>query len=207
MESYASPSSSQFLRVLLSGFLSRLLLWWVEGGVKGCHRSFLSPSVSAVCSHQCHGKSSFLALYNQWEHGSQTYTWFLETTQTTDIHIVSLWCQHVPQTSASSLGTAYTTDINTALGLCAGCGHHHSPRPTTSTWPQGLTHAKGINRNPSCSKLMDPDMVLSVYMTMDINMASGGCTGHSHQQGPRWQHDRRQHGFRRQHRPRTSVWS
>lgn len=38
-----------------------------------------------------------------------------------------------------------------------------------------------FNTDPSCSKASDPDVALSSSKDLDITMASGGNSGHSHQ--------------------------
>lgn len=84
--------------------------------------------------YQDHCKSSLLALYNQWEHGSWASTWFLVTM--TIIEGMTLGCSRPmdqtcpqrelgPQISTWLQAVAQTMDICMVLGGNTGHGHQH----------------------------------------------------------------------------------
>lgn len=72
--------------------------------------------------YQDHCKSSLLALYNQWEHGSWASTWFLVTM--TIIEGMTLGCSR-PMDQTRSSEVAGTTDINMTSDSNPGHGHLH----------------------------------------------------------------------------------
>lgn len=124
-----------------------------EAGSWGNHTSLLCSSFLTVSLQSlipC--KSSFLAVYSQEECDSWSFTWFLATTQNTDIHMVAtihtchrpqhdLWRQYRPQTSTQApaetqgmdtilaLETTQFKNINMTLGGRTDHGHSHGLWP------------------------------------------------------------------------------
>lgn len=123
--------------------------------ISGFHRSplcfFFSFESTVINTMQC----SFLAIYNQWEHGSWTYTWFLVAAQTTNM-LTSVWPSMALKRQPSA---AQATDIIKTLEVA---------------------QVKDINRDLGCNRTMDPDMILNSGTNLDITIFPGISTGHLH---------------------------
>lgn len=109
IRSHTLPLPCQLLRVLFNGFLSTF------GGCMELSEPFnVSHSQLWFCSHHLHHKRSFLAHNSQWQPGSWTSAWFLETAWTMNINMGSgSNTDHRPHSTWCPLA-ARTTDINAA---------------------------------------------------------------------------------------------
>lgn len=114
---------------------------------------YIPLSQVSVCSHQNHGKNSFLALYSQQENGSWTSWWFLVTVQTIDIYSPA---------SARAMDLSVVSDGSTDQEH--QYGFRWQQRPRTFTWPSVVTWARNINTAHDCSRTMDPSMALNNSM-------------------------------------------
>lgn len=120
VESYISPSLSQFLEFLFDGFLSRLLHWF-SCGSKGCHRSLLCPinCESVVINTMADVSSLFFTVSGRMDHEFTHDFWQKHWPQTsTHRHMpqTSAWSQAAVQTTHINIVSALATDIITALG-------------------------------------------------------------------------------------------
>lgn len=81
--------------------------------------------------------------------------------------------------------------------------HQHEPCTSACSLVAVQTQSQTLPSAPAWG--MDTITALG-GSTMGTNMTSDGCSAHSHQQSPQWQHSHsHQHGFRVYHKPQTST--